>query len=248
MSEFLLYQQLQRKRKLLISATLAAIVLSNFSQVSLSFKSVEQNRSPVSLSLSAGRRAEAQIAFRPSWSELEQEILAEHNRVRQNPQSYIPILEAYLDSMTADGHIIHGCGQNCVLTTREGRAAVQEAIAFLRQQPAVSALRASTPASRAAKSHAQDQRGGATGHVSSDGTSFPQRLDRFGVQNVGIGENIAYGARSAEQVVMNLIVDDGVPSRGHRTNIFAPNWSVAGSGCGEHATYGSVCVVDYATQ
>ena len=201
-----------------------------------------------SMDVSVGSSAQAQIALRPDWSTLEQQILAEHNRVRQNPQSYIPVLEAYLSSMTADGHIIHGCGQNCVLTTREGRGAVEEVIAFLRQQPAMGALDASTQVARAAKSHARDQRGGATGHVGSDGTSFSQRLSQFGVENTAIGENIAYGAQSAEQVVMNLIVDDGVPSRGHRTNIFAPNWAVAGTGCGDHATYGTVCVVNYATR
>lgn len=234
-----------------MSATIATVVLSGFSQVSLSFESAEHRKnifSPLSSIEFSSAAAQAQTAASSDWSSLEQAVLAEHNRVRQNPQSYIPILEAHLSSMTADGHIIHGCGQNCVLTTREGRTAVREAIAFLRRQPAVGALGASVPAARAAKSHAQDQRGGATGHVSSNGASFVQRLNRFGLQDVGMGENIAYGVQSAEQVVMNLIVDDGVPSRGHRTNIFAQNWSLAGTGCGGHATYGTVCVVNYAAR
>ncbi len=250
------YQRLQRNGKLLISATLAAVVLSNFSQVSASFKITKSTTESVSsdtstglsLNISSGSPAHAQIAARPGWSELEQNILEEHNRIRQNPHSYIPILEAHLNSMTEDGHIIDGCGHNCVLTTREGRAAVQEAIAFLQHQPAVGALAVSTPIARAAKSHARDQRSGATGHIGSDGTNFSQRLNQFGVQNVGIGENIAYGSLSAEQVVMNLVIDDGVASRGHRTNIFSPGWTVAGVGCGDHTTYQTVCVVDYAAR
>ena len=242
-----LYQRLQKISGALIPTTMAAVVLSNSPQISVSNRSVDPaaNRSSLetSVTFSLGAAAQAQIALRPDWSDLEQEILAE-----QNPQSYIPILERYLANMTEDGYVIHGCGQNCVLTTREGRSAVREAIAFLERQPAVVPLAESGAASRAAKSHARDQRGGATGHVSSDGTPFWERLSQFGMRNVGMGENIAYGARSAEQVVMNLIVDDGVPDRGHRTNMFAPNWAVAGVGCGDHATYRTVCVVDYATQ
>ncbi|MEM6599177.1 MAG: CAP domain-containing protein [Cyanobacteria bacterium P01_C01_bin.69] len=245
------YQRLQKKCSLLISTVLAAVVLSNFPQSLVSFEAVESEDYPFSFSLSwsmsADNSAQAQIAAIPGWSSMEMKIVEEHNRVRQDPQSYIPVLEAYLARMTEDGYIIHGCGRDCVLTTREGRVAVEEAIAFLRQQPAVGPLAISSPVARAAKSHAQDQRGGAMGHVSSDGTSFLQRLSRFGVRSAGIGENIAYGAQTAEQVVMNLIVDDGVPDRGHRTNIFAPQWTMAGTGCGDHAGYRTVCVINYAT-
>ncbi|MEL6939212.1 MAG: CAP domain-containing protein [Cyanobacteria bacterium J06598_1] len=163
--------------------------------------------------------------------------MAEHNRVRQSPQSYIPLLEAYLASMTEEGYILHGCGQNCLLTTQEGRSAVEEAIAFLQQQPAVGPILASPPVARAAKAHAQDQQTGQTGHTSSDGTSFLQRLSQFGVHGGGIGENISYGAADAEDVMMKLLIDDGVPSRGHRVNIFAASWEKVGVGCGTHATY-----------
>lgn len=184
---------------------------------------------------------------RPSnWATIEQNIITEHNRIRQNPQSYIPILEAYLARMNAQGNIPNGCGQNCTLTTNEGKPAVEEAIRFLRNQPAVGALTPSENVARAAKAHAQDQQGGATGHSGSDGSTLSQRLTRFGVQQLGAGENIDYGSPTGQGVVISLIVDDGVPSRGHRTNLFSPNWTIAGAGCGPHAVYRTVCVVDYA--
>ena len=34
------------------------------------------------------------------------------------------------------------------------------------------------------------------------------------------GENIAYGEQGPEMTIMSLAIDDGVPSRGHRENIF----------------------------
>ena len=196
--------------------------------------------SPLNLSTTA----QAQTTPQP-WATVEQNLITEHNRVRQNPQSYIPILEAYLASMNAQGNIPSGCGRNCTLTTNEGKPAVEEAIQFLRSQPAVGALTLSTGAAQAAKAHAQDQSDGTIGHTGSDGSRPDERLARFGVQNSGSGENIAYGPTTAQQVMLNLIVDDGVPDRGHRTNIFSPDWSMAGAGCGPHAGYGSVCVMEY---
>ena len=38
------------------------------------------------------------------------------------------------------------------------------------------------------------------------------------------GENIAFGESDALENLIQLIVDDGVPDRAHRYNIFNPNW------------------------
>jgi uncharacterized protein YkwD len=181
-----------------------------------------------------------------NWASVEQALITEHNRVRQNPSSYIPILEAHLAKMDADGNIPNGCGRNCTLLSNEGRPAVEEAIRYLRNQPAVGAVTLSNGIAQAAKAHARDQRGGSIGHTGSDGSQPQDRLARFGVQNSGSGENIAYGPTTAQSIMLNLIVDDGVANRGHRTNIFSRDWTMAGAGCDSHSVYGAVCVIDYA--
>ncbi|NJN31863.1 MAG: hypothetical protein HC824_16620, partial [Synechococcales cyanobacterium RM1_1_8] len=147
--------------------------------------------------------------------------------------------------MDAQGNIPGGCGPRCTLRTVEGKAAVQEAIAFLRQQQPLSALSLAPAAAQAAKAHAADQRGGAIGHVSSDGSQLRQRLQRAGLRPRSWGENITYGSPTAQDVVLSLLIDDNVPNRGHRKNIFAPNWNQVGSGCGPHRLYRAVCVINY---
>lgn len=181
-----------------------------------------------------------------NWPDLERDILVEQDRVRQNPASYIPLLEARLASMDGQGRITDGCGPNCRIITQEGQAAVREAIAALARQPAVPPLQPSAVVAQAAQAHAQDQAEGRVGHRGSDGSDPGQRLIRAGVPYTRAGENIAYGSRTGQQVVLDLIVDDGVPDRGHRTAIFSSAWSHTGAGCGPHRGYGNVCVIKYA--
>jgi uncharacterized protein YkwD len=46
-----------------------------------------------------------------------------------------------------------------------------------------------------------------------------QRFAKYGQYITKIGENIAYGKTDAEDIVIQLFVDDGVSGRAHRTNI-----------------------------
>ena len=69
----------------------------------------------------------------------------------------------------------------------------------------------------------------------------------YGMWQSMAGENVAYGAPTAESVVYNLVVDDGERSRGHLKNILQPGFHVAGVSEGRHPIYGSICVIDFAS-
>jgi uncharacterized protein YkwD len=141
--------------------------------------------------------------------------------------------------------------------TQEGVDAVDEAIAFLGTAAAVPALAGSRGLALAARDLVVDQalRGG-TGHAGSDGGDPLRRLERyirlapsqFISQDDGVaaGEVIAYGHDRAQAIVALLIVDDGVPDRGHRRSIFNPRFTHAGVAFGPHPQYGWSCVVDLA--
>ena len=190
----------------------------------------------------------------PAWarqaapdSALEREVLAELNRARTDPQGFADRLERTLAHYRGTDY--HRPGDRVIIVTTEGPAAVLEAIRVLRASAPLPALGASRGLSLAALDHVRDQGPkGVVGHAGSDGSRAPQRADRHGRWNELISENIEYGSGTAFEVVANLIVDDGVPSRGHRHNIFSAGIRVAGVGCGAHATYRRMCVVVHAAE
>ncbi len=131
------------------------------------------------------------------------------------------------------------------IRTKEGIGAVDEAIRFLRSVPPLSALMLSNGMCRAAADHCAEQVGGEMGHAGRSSRNPADRINRYGSWSGAWGENIAYGKSTARDVVLALIIDDGLRGRKHRKNIFNPGFSFAGAAFGAHATYGSVCSIDF---
>ncbi|PKL08267.1 MAG: CAP domain-containing protein [Spirochaetae bacterium HGW-Spirochaetae-7] len=175
---------------------------------------------------------------------IEIETVAELNMARTQPGTYAGLLREYRKSIR--GMYFERPGEVTVVLN-EGAKAVDEAIAFLERQKPVSALSLSRGLSLAAMDHAKDRgRTGQTGHGGSDRSTMDTRIKRYGTWKKTAGENIAYGAVTARDIVIQLIVDDGVPSRGHRNNIFNPEFLVVGIAFGSHPGYRTVCVQDFA--
>ena len=177
-------------------------------------------------------------------SPLEKEIVREINMARKNPKGYASFLGKWKPYY--DGKLLKLPGEIAIMT-KEGVSPVDEAILSLRSMNPVLPLSPSKGMSWGAKDHVKDQgSSGSTQHKGTDGSEPWDRVNRYGTWQKTIGENISYGAEKARNIVMGLIIDDGVLSRGHRKNIFNPDLRVIGVACGHHAIHRTICVIVFA--
>lgn len=180
------------------------------------------------------------------WRRLARDIHDETNAVRRDPSGYAKHLERMLPRF--EGKLLERPGRPH-LRTDEGAAAVRQAIASLKARRSVAPLRWSKGLTAAAADHVRDQGPiGGLEHRGSDNSDPARRASRYGRWIQGVAENIAYGENPARAVVIQLLVDDGVPDRGHRDNILDPDWGAAGVACGSHRRYQQMCVMDYAAK
>jgi uncharacterized protein YkwD len=170
--------------------------------------------------------------------EFELAVLEELNFARTNPVAYAR------DMMRQPASYAQGRSNTFA---NQDPAAFEEAIEFLHGQPRLPPLRTDTRLAAAARDHAASQgASGAVGHGGRRGDGPSQRLQRHGVFASMSAENISYGNLSPREVVQQLIIDAGVPSRGHRKNIFGRGYDAAGVACGQHRNWGGVCVIEFA--
>jgi uncharacterized protein YkwD len=164
---------------------------------------------------------------------LDRAVLDEINYARGHPAEYAQNL---MDGRGDDSRY-----------ARANSGATEEAIDFLeRQRPLPPLAPNQALAQTAAKLAAAQGPRGLTGHAGADGSSPGERIRRHGVSRAVAAEAISYCYGSAAGVVRQLIIDDGVSNRGHRMTIFDPDLRIAGAGCGPHAVYRYMCVIDFA--
>ncbi len=171
-------------------------------------------------------------------------VLNEVNLARTQPARYAEYLAGCRTHYRGDFLTLPG---DSLTRTREGVGALDEAIQALRHTRPLSPLAASGGLGRAAADLAREQaRTGDLGHRGADGSSPFARMSRHGRWRTHAGEAIDYGGETARRVVYNLIVDDGVRDRGHRLNLLAPDFHVAGVARASHPRFRQVCVIDFA--
>ena len=171
-------------------------------------------------------------------------MLFHHNRIRTHPQEYVKPLKKKLEKFKGN---LYTTETGCEEITNEGPRAVEEAINFLLAAQSGEPLRWSDGLAQAAKYHVNDiGPKGMTGHNSSNGNSMDERIESFGEWHCTISESCSFGTESGLEVILGLLVDDGVPNRGHRKNMFNPESKVCGIFSGPHKEYTMMTTIDYA--
>lgn len=190
-----------------------------------------------------------------STQEVCQEILRSVAAARANPRAVASRIRqrlAYYDGKQFSPPAVDGSSPSKKVT-KEGTAAVLDAVNFLEQQAALPGFSVENIVGLAlcGDDHVEDVGAeGVASHVGSDGCGCWDRMARYGRWDGACGECLWYGRvgphLNGETIVDDLIVDDGVPSRGHRLAIFDERYNVAGVALGLHKTYGNMVAIELA--
>ena len=178
-----------------------------------------------------------------NYKNLQELIFFEINKVRSDPQSYIPILEAQKELFKND--ILYRENQPPI-QTYEGVAAFDEAIKFLEEQSSVPNLKLDEKLTLAATDLVNDiGPKGLTSHEGSDGKNISDRIEKYCEWDGACAENIEKKKKNADNIIINLLVDDGVKQRYQRKNLFHTDLKYIGVGVGAHKDYGICTVIGY---
>lgn len=179
-----------------------------------------------------------------SGSIREQSILDALNRLRTDPSGFADLMEARTPFY--QGKILRLPGHT-PLQTHEGLAPLSQAVDQLGQLSPAPSLKYSAALHSSALAHGRDIGSrGVVSHEGKDGSSPRDRMNRFAGVGGLSGEAISFGLDEPEDIVIELVVDDGVPSRAHRALLLNPQFHFAGVACVPHSYYKTACVIDLA--
>jgi uncharacterized protein YkwD len=161
---------------------------------------------------------------------LDREVFTQQNELRQFPASFLPNLEDRLRLF--NGSTYSPADGQPSTDTVEGASAVEDAIADLRLRSGsmLNKLEWSPGLALAARDHCADAgKLGLVGPLGSKGQTPATRVALYGDAGSALGENLAYGGtQSGYEITMQLLIDDGVPSRTSRLLLFDPRWNYTG--------------------
>jgi len=189
---------------------------------------------------------EVEVEFAAGNSPVEKDVLKWLNIARTTPVKFAQKLQSDVVPKYS-GKIYHSSVGD--IMTNEGVSAVNGAIAALRKTKRMKPLTFSIGLNEAAAIHAIDEgKTGSFSHTGTDGSSPWDRMARFGKFIGSAAENMGSGYNNGFDIVAQLIIDDGVPSRGHRTNILNGKLLKVGISVKPHKVYKWICVQDFASQ
>jgi uncharacterized protein YkwD len=180
----------------------------------------------------------------------EREMIYEINRVRSNPRSYLPYIESLL---AKEKKILKNNGKGTrsysiayITTTINGKEtkktdttwhyqqeenvkALTTLVNDLKRLKKGSVLEPDSGIYKAAQKHAadNDRHQWKLLHTGSDGSMPWDRITLFSPSMINGNENLAgrYPAVNAREIVIQLLIDAGIPGYGHRYNLLDPQWT-----------------------
>lgn len=163
-------------------------------------------------------------------SEQEKEVVFFINLVRINPPLFA---ETYLKDYLKANDI-------------KKDKAIKELIAELESTSKMGILLPNRALTDFARQHAKDMGdSGRTGHSSSTGATFRERIEPLTPAFSAINENCNYGNEKGLDIVIDLLIDRNVPNAGHRKNILDSELTLIGTAIEPHKRWRFNCVQSF---
>lgn len=126
-------------------------------------------------------------------------------------------------------------------TETEKNSYVNSLFTDLKKTKKISPLKPAEDLYKAANDHAKTTgKSGAIGHQ-----NVKNRFKKYAPSYSDSAENCDYGNDKALDIVMSLLIDEGIPDKGHRKNILDKDMEYLGVSIEEHKKYDYTCVMDF---
>ncbi|MFK8006693.1 MAG: peptidoglycan-binding protein [Saprospiraceae bacterium] len=156
-----------------------------------------------------------------TMSSAEQQMIDEINVMRRDPKGYVKHVEEYINQVKNDDMLDAAYKSEEISTAKE---LIQE----LKTLNPLPILEPHQGLHRVGITHGKDvQKQGMIGHKGSDG-SWPWDRVRRDTELSDGNENLVAGGNTVKESLMILLVDSGIPGRGHRKTLLEPKWTQCG--------------------
>ena len=156
-----------------------------------------------------------------TMSSAEQQMIDEINLLRKDPKGYVKHVEEYINQVKNDAMLDAAYKAEEISTAKE---LIQE----LKNLNPLPILEPHQGLHRVGMTHGKDvQKQGMIGHKGSDGSWPWDRVKRDTELSDG-NENLVAGGTTVKESLMILLVDSGIPGRGHRKTLLEPKWTQCG--------------------
>jgi hypothetical protein len=171
------------------------------------------------------------------------QLLDEIDFARTNPSRYSKKLSKYIDNFK--GNTLINPKTNVAIATEEGPDGYRDAIGYLTKQERREALNPSRGLCRAALDLLYE----AKKDPDNVGSIRVEKLiNKYGVIKGSLSRLIDFGGETPEEVVVNLIVSDGDPSKGQRYSMYNKDVKKIGVANSEDQNFGHITIIITATE
>jgi uncharacterized protein YkwD len=181
-----------------------------------------------------------------NFNSIQISLYRELNKLRQDPRSYIPYIEAQM-KLIKKNNILKKNDSNLQIQTIEGKSAYEEAILFLEEQEPVEPLTKEIKLSYAAQDLVKDiGERGVVSHQDKNGLYTSERIEKYCEWDFCANEVIEVSSKNPQDILVSLLVDDGLRDRPDRRALFQNIYNYVGIACGSHIEYEIVTVFVFA--